>query len=220
VLCCDWMVSDGVSNSESENKLDQYFSPGFVSLASGPLEEYKDLQGLYRFRFGDKHVDPRTMKEALYLGVREFKEILAKRGKSQEFISEILVCGFSVDKKPLILHVSTHGVTEIPGFAAIGSGGNFAEAALRWRQHTQPVNWFANLHDVVYRVYEGKRLAECADGVGELTTLAIMSPGSFAEELFTLKFAGFSWLDFLSERFKQYGPQSLPEQTDDIRYIP
>lgn len=218
VLCCDWMVSDGQSSYEGVDKFNQFLAPGFIALSSGVLEEARDLQSLIQKRIGQRILDANGIKIELHKGMKAFNAILKRRGKAG-CASELLVCGFP-ESRPLVIHVSAHGVSEVLDFRAIGTGYPFAESLFRWRMTTQPLNPFENLHDVVYRVYEGKRLAETADGVGKMTTLAIMSHGAEPEDLFRLRFANFAWLEFLGSAFDRYGPQYLPHQRDDLRYAP
>jgi 20S proteasome alpha/beta subunit len=62
---------------------------------------------------------------------------------------------------------------ETTGYAAVGSGGVHAAVRLSLGQH----NKVASLVDTVYNVYEAKRAAEVAPGVGTLTDLAIIKNG-------------------------------------------
>jgi hypothetical protein len=69
---------------------------------------------------------------------------------------------------------------ETTGYAAIGSGGLHAAVRLSLAQHTKA----ASLVDTVYNVYEAKRAAEVAPGVGKMTDLAVIRPGKviFADQ--------------------------------------
>jgi len=57
------------------------------------------------------------------------------------------------------------------GFAAIGSGAVHASVRLSLGQHTPT----ASLIDTVYNVYEAKRAAEVAPGVGKMTDMTILT---------------------------------------------
>lgn len=59
------------------------------------------------------------------------------------------------------------------GFAAIGSGGLHAAIRMSLGQHTKS----ATLIDAVYGVYEAKKAAEVAPGVGKLTDMALIKDG-------------------------------------------
>jgi hypothetical protein len=96
--------------------------------------------------------------------------------------TEALVAG--VDDVGAHLFAVTHpGVLlalETTGYGAVGSGGLHAAVRLSLGQH----NKVASLTDTVYNVYEAKKAAEVAPGVGKLTDLAIIKGGKvcFAEK--------------------------------------
>ena len=88
---------------------------------------------------------------------------------------EILVAG--LDSTGAHLFVATHPGLVVPmdstGFSAAGSGGLHAAVRMSLGQHTPG----ASLVDTVYNVYEAKRSAEVAPGVGNLTDMAIVKDG-------------------------------------------
>jgi 20S proteasome alpha/beta subunit len=88
---------------------------------------------------------------------------------------DILVAG--VDDSGSHLFAITHPGVLMPmdtnGFTAIGSGGLHAAVRLSLGQHTKT----ATLVETVYSVYEAKRAAEVAPGVGKLTDMAIIKAG-------------------------------------------
>lgn len=63
-------------------------------------------------------------------------------------------------------------VTACPHFAAIGSGAPIASSVLFQREHV----FYRAVPLALYVVYEAKRLAEIAPGVGKLTSYAILGP--------------------------------------------
>lgn len=77
------------------------------------------------------------------------------------------------------------------GFAAIGTGALHAGVRLSLAQHTKD----ASIEETVYNVYEAKRAAEVAPGVGKLTDLALISNG-------TIKAAQKSLLEMLDQMHK------------------
>jgi hypothetical protein len=98
---------------------------------------------------------------------------------------ELMVAG--LDANGAQLYVVTHPGQVFPmnstGFSAVGSGGLHASVRMSLGQHTPS----ASLVDTVYNVYEAKRAAEVAPGVGNLTDMAILKDGkttTVSRELF------------------------------------
>jgi hypothetical protein len=60
------------------------------------------------------------------------------------------------------------------GFGAIGSGGLHAAIRLALGQHTRT----ASLPETVFSVYQAKKAADVAPGVGKLTDLALIKEGN------------------------------------------
>ncbi len=95
--------------------------------------------------------------------------------------TEALVAG--VDGTGAHLFAVTHPGVLLPletmGYGAVGSGGLHAAVRLSLGQQ----NKVASILDTVYNVYEAKKAAEVAPGVGKMTDLAIIKSGkvSFAE---------------------------------------
>src|SRR5208282_768165 len=95
--------------------------------------------------------------------------------------AEALVAG--VDASGAHLFAVTHPGVLLPmetmGYGAVGSGGLHAAVRLSLGQQTK----VALILDTVYNVYEAKKAAEVAPGVGKLTDLAIIKGAkvSFAE---------------------------------------
>jgi hypothetical protein len=88
---------------------------------------------------------------------------------------EILVAGVDDTGSHLftVLHPGVLLPIETTGYGAIGSGGIHAAVRLSLGQH----NSQASLVDTVYNVYEAKKAAEVAPGVGKLTDMAIVKDG-------------------------------------------
>jgi hypothetical protein len=78
------------------------------------------------------------------------------------------------------------------GFAAIGTGGLHAAVRLSLGQHSR----VASLMDAVYNVYEAKKAAEVAPGVGKLTDMAVVSGGK-------ITFAASALFDVLEKVHKE-----------------
>jgi ATP-dependent protease HslVU (ClpYQ) peptidase subunit len=120
---------------------------------------------------------------------------------------EILIAGtdatgghlFAVTHPGQILSVN------MVGYAAIGSGGMHAAVALSLGGHTAA----ATLCDAVFNVYEAKKAAEVAPGVGNLTDIAIVKNG----QIFGIKH---DLLDILEEVHKEK-PTLSPEETQRIK---
>lgn len=100
---------------------------------------------------------------------------------------EILVAGTD-DSGGHLFTISHPGMLlplETTGYGAIGSGGIHAAVRLSLGQQNKQ----ASLVDTVYSVYEAKKAAEVAPGVGTLTDMAIIKDGKvrFVQpEMFTV----------------------------------
>jgi len=118
---------------------------------------------------------------------KDFQELAAKSPASQllqqiagsilqhNLQADLLVVG--MDDSGAHVFAITHPGTLIPlettGFGAVGSGGVHAGVRMSLAQHTKD----ASLVETVYNVYESKRAAEVAPGVGKMTDLAIIKDG-------------------------------------------
>ena len=88
-------------------------------------------------------------------------------------------------------------------YTAVGSGGVHAAVRLSLGQH----NKVAPLLDTVYNVYEAKKAAEVAPGVGKMTDLAIIKNGK-------VSYAGKSLFDALEKAHKEKPTLTAQEQED------
>jgi hypothetical protein len=83
--------------------------------------------------------------------------------------ADLLIAGFSEDQIPAIMTVANPGVATDHskiGFWCIGSGSTLAKAAMFARDYS----WRMSLERAAYTVYEAKRTAERASGVGDKET--------------------------------------------------
>jgi hypothetical protein len=119
--------------------------------------------------------------------------------------TEALVAG--VDELGAHLFAVTHPGVLLPlettGYGAVGSGGLHAAVRLSLGQH----NKIAPLTDTVYNIYEAKKAAEVAPGVGKLTDLAIIRGGKVC-------FADRSLFDVLEKVHKEKPTLTLQEQEE------
>ncbi len=86
---------------------------------------------------------------------------------------EVLACGFG-EFRGEILHLADHGMVTIQtdaGFDAIGSGSDLAFARLFEREYALSMPE----QDALYYVYEAKKMAERASGVGEQTDVVMFN---------------------------------------------
>jgi 20S proteasome alpha/beta subunit len=119
--------------------------------------------------------------------------------------TDVLVAG--VDDSGASVFAITHPGQLFPvattGFAAIGSGGLHAGIRMSLGQHTKS----ASLTDTIYNVYEAKRAAEVAPGVGKnFTDLALIHDGRII-------FAGAKLLGALEKSHKEKPAMSDAERT-------
>jgi 20S proteasome alpha/beta subunit len=94
---------------------------------------------------------------------------------------------------------------ETTGYGAVGSGALHAAVRLSLGQH----NKVASLLDTVYNVYEAKKAAEVAPGVGKLTDLAIIKAGK-------ITFAGKPLFDALEKAHKEK-PALTPAEQEELK---
>jgi len=238
VLCADMMGSTDWSSSERTPKW-RPVGTNFYALLSGPISNARELVaschrsfsmpdapqrttdvlsiirraiGYYKEGFAEAHIQGR-----LGISYQEFR----LRGKSElpdelyrDLLSEIrnhysdaelIITGF-IDGKPNIFKVSGDSVWSCDSFAVIGSGTLIAEASLFHRQQS-----FMNGRDrTLYCVFEAKRLAEKAPGVGKVTQIFVVRPDHTLE---MVQGEGFNVLE-------KYLTELSPKEVQYIEPIP
>jgi hypothetical protein len=218
--CCDWLVSDECSSSETTCKLDDSTIPGVICLVSGGLETSNTLKGFCAKGIaGFNYQDREDLKARIHESIEGCIESLAKRKRNLDGVEFLL--GSFLSDGPVILRIGGYGVQEIikPEIGVIGIGAFYADPFLRWRTLAQPVDHMSNLDDILYRVLEAKRFSETSKDVGRMTTLAVFqegdSPGGFRCDVVPK-----AYRDFLDEQIKRYGPQLLPKDREHFGDIP
>lgn len=132
-----------------------------------------------------------------------FREAIASV-RDLDLGAEFIIAGFA-DGFPIIIETDVHGSAKIrEDFAVIGEGCHLAQSVLLHRQHSD----LKPLSNALYIAYEAKKYAEGASSVGANTMLAILTKDGKQS---TLTLEG---RNFLSEKYKKYGPQNLPENLD------
>lgn len=92
---------------------------------------------------------------------------------------EIIVAGFVDKKHPALYSYDDQNEMQLSDhFVAIGSGAWIAKAALYQRRCRET----APLEEVLYCVYEAKKLSEIAPGVGRATNIGVTAWGSSITE--------------------------------------
>jgi len=242
VACMDMMGSTPWNSSETLLKW-HIFQNGFRALLAGPAGTARELAdhcesvldlnsnpgvpqvlrmlrqgiGLYKRAFAEAHLQSRMgmtyqdfktdgkaiLPSDLYREV--FWEI--KRHSSD---AELIVCGF-LRGSPRIFKVSQDTVWYCDDFAVIGTGTAIGESSLYFRSQS-PITDFET---TVYQVYEAKRLAENAPGVGKKTILLALRPGA---PVGVLSAIGFQEIGKLLEQFAPRGiaaSDSFPDGSFD-----
>ncbi len=210
VMCCDWLTGDETSTAEKTYKCILTFAPGFCAMFAGRMEDVGDIARLYDRRIkldaSGKQLSYEAMKEELWMGMREFRDWLERCGRKKGITDvQLLVCGF-IEREPLIISVDQSGVTRVTdSHWSIGSGSPNAEIMLRYR--TQGFAWFTDLRQMLYYVYEAKRMGEMSPYVGELTSLMVLKPRP--DGGFVMDNVNPNGINFLKEEFERFGPQKF-----------
>jgi hypothetical protein len=205
-LCFDSLLGNEYSVSEAGFKCDLNFAHGLTALWAGVVDHVEDAIPILKARFATKRSRLDDCKEELWVGMKEVKEALSRRGVKRPEVY-LIVAGF-IENEARIIYVGPDGVAADPSYRAIGSGAPSAEAMLRWRHLTQHFP----LYDSLYCLYEAKKFGETSPFVGEMTTMFVLAPN--ADSSFTLQAVVLKGLSFLDERFNLYGPQRIPYQKD------
>jgi hypothetical protein len=243
-FCMDMMGSTDFSSAETTWKWTPLVS-GFYSLISGPistareitslcraelvdvhteningiLDRLRDALGVYKARFADAHLRSRmgmTYEEFHREGRTALPEELFRELsyeiKAHYSSVELIIAGF-ITAKPVIFKISSDSVWFCEDFAVIGAGTQIAEAALFNREQS----FMTGRNRSLYCVYEAKKLAEKAPGVGKKTRLYIVHPDQSME---SLESPGFQVLDAHFERFapRLMGTPLMPD--DAFKYYP
>lgn len=198
VVCTDARLEDDASGGDVALKMFSqkdwvYLIAGNVALA----QEYMAVHGLKAYMDVDCEADaieslrvgPRLMKERLVkeylstrwaIGLEEFRAIGHEHFPPDVYSKihfdieqmgigcEIVATGYA-DRIPILCTINQYGeVRAQRGFATAGSGALMAQASLFRRGY----KWTFPLELALYCVYEAKRAAEYAPGVGKTTNLA------------------------------------------------
>jgi hypothetical protein len=170
VLCCDSLIGDQYGVSEAAFKCDLEFAHGLAALWAGTVEQVEDALPIFRARFREKLPRLDDCKEELFVGMKELKATLARRGLRRTDV-QLVVAGF-IEGTPRIIYVGADGVSGEPSYRTIGTGWPSADAILRWRHYTK----HEFLHNAMYLVYEAKRFGETSPFVGKMTTMFVLEP--------------------------------------------
>lgn len=200
VLCHDRQMGDDYSVSHMARKRADPFAGEVTVLCSGTMDHLDELLQVYRDRNGSTPLSLRHFREELYVGFKEFREGLKRRGQ-RTTDAHLIVAGF-IERVPKIISVNKDGVFEVPSFCAIGSGAPHADTILRFRDSVKQ----APLDMVIYFVYEAKKFGELSPHVGKTTILEVLS--RTREGVFTIQ--GFRHeLDILEQWFRELGPKDF-----------
>jgi hypothetical protein len=150
------------------------------------LKALREGIGCYKRDFADTYIRSR-----LGISYEEFREHgrlsfpddlyreVAYEVRNHYSSCELVVFGFMAGGSPRIFKVSSDSALSCDSFAVIGTGTSVAESALFFRGQGP----LTDLDSTVYSVYEAKRLAENAPGVGKKTLLFIMKENGKVDHL-------------------------------------
>jgi 20S proteasome alpha/beta subunit len=158
---------------------------------------------LYRKQLKDADISDETVHGLLAKPMSDFNE----RVKARAFIApktipvELILFGF-IESVPRIFYVSqkTAKVVEQDFKYAIGSGSSAATTMMEWRGISED----SSLDEVLYALYEAKRIAETGPPVGKkMTMLAFIEPDGKLGQV------TFKDMPLLAEAFDQFGPKPI-----------
>jgi hypothetical protein len=148
---------------DTSNMFDEFKKPALLHKEKRADEYVKN-----KFGFSYEHLRKNGKKELpASLLYESFSEI-----KNMELDCDLLIAGFVEDDARIFLVQGNGTVSYHDHFATIGTGGPISEAALYQRQQQK----LLGLNSSIYHVYEAKKLAEIAEGVGTDTVLIVLSP--------------------------------------------
>lgn len=194
-------------------------------IASNPKQPVSQIAEAIKDSFS-KHKQRRAEETILkpWLGVdfKEFQSLVAQSASSQvlqqvlgllmqhNLNTDVLVAG--LDDSGAHVFAITHPGQLLPlgtmGFGTIGSGGIHAAVRMSLAQHTST----ASLVDTVYNVYEAKRAAEAAPGVGQTyTDLVVIQNGSIV-------FADRPLIEVLEKAHKET-PQLSSDEHSELKTV-
>lgn len=205
VVCSDSLIGDEASVSEDTTKW-AFVSDAVVCLYSGSLDHAEDAIAIYKSRFKATPLDLLHCKEQVHMAFEEVKDSLKRRAVKRVDI-DLIIAGF-IETEPRIIQANSRGVWSLPAFATIGAGALVADAVLRLRKP------FARTDssEVLYYVYEAKRLAEASPFVGKVHTdiwvLEEYYDSALKARKIEWKRLHKSGLDYLHAQFERFGLQS------------
>jgi 20S proteasome alpha/beta subunit len=181
---CAILFSGSVSDGE------EVLARSKMSLATIQKPTIVQVAGVVRLAYASlkrDRTEETILRPMLGLDFAQFQALITQAASSQilqQFVGliaqhnlqlDLLVAG-SDDTGTHLCVVSHPGVLspmDTIGFVAIGSGGTHAAVSMALGKHPKS----ASLMDTVHSVYEAKKAAEVAPGVGTLTDMAIIKDG-------------------------------------------
>jgi hypothetical protein len=203
----DWAAMLAGSTSRADRLLDIFyneFSGRDVSPANA-MSEIRKVVAMYRLELVEEYIQSTlSMTYQEYLNTSSkfpdplFSQIAQQIVEIRQGCSELIL--FSAKHKvPFIYMVSTDGlVDQMRNFCAIGTGAVNAESWLHFREQKS----FDSLEKTILCIYEAKKFAEHAPGVGPTTRLMVIQ-GDKAKVFTMGQDAERIW--------NKYGPRPLPK---------
>ena len=201
-LCFDSLIGNEYGVSEAVYKCDREFAQGLVALWAGTLDQVQDALPVFRARFAARPPRLADCKEELWVGMKEFRAALGRRGVKRTDV-QLIVAGF-VEGSPRIICVEQDGVRAEPSYSVIGTGWPSADAMLRWRRLTK----YTHLYDALYFLLEAKKFAETSPFVGKMTTMHALEPAQ--DNSFVGQTVSDKGMEFMHDRLNQFFLQPVP----------
>lgn len=234
VLCFDSKVASEEFASETEHKF-HVLTDQLMALVAGRTGRAKELAVIYQDQLAKVQLTQANILDHLRSGLATIKRKLAEAYiqrrlaisyqefldhgerwfgqegavkyrsdiEKNEFGVDMIFAGF-IGNEPIICELRNGDIARVTNFSMIGVGAYSAEPALhaRAQSHNTP------LGEAVYNVFEAKKIGESSPFVGQETRMYVLRTSN--SEKLKISVLDHQGNDFLSEKFKEYGPKPLP----------
>jgi hypothetical protein len=237
-VACDYRIEVDIASAETEVKFEKLHDH-WLALMAGRVDQARELMGLYAGLFASEDVTTINSLEMLRRPPRLLRERLADtfthtqhamsyhefltNGKGQlpedihrqttyaislqQIEADLILIGYIGETTPKFRLFTCAGgeVTACSNFAVIGSGTSIASSVLYQREHIS----YRSVQAALYTLYEAKKLAEIAPGVGKITSYFLLGPPKEGAACVSQDWVSENGERFLNRQFRRFGPRKL-----------